>query len=31
MTASTFLTMVVIPVLYAAFDDFGEQFKRQHA
>lgn len=27
MTASTFLTMIVIPVLYDAFDDWGNIFK----
>lgn len=29
MTASTFLTMIVIPVLYDAFDDLGVRFRRQ--
>lgn len=31
MIASTFLTMIVIPVLYDAFDDLGNRFKRQNA
>lgn len=28
MTASTFLTMIVIPVFYSALDDLGEYFKK---
>ncbi len=28
MTASTFLTMIVIPVLYDAFDEWGQKLKR---
>lgn len=31
MTASTFLTMIVIPVLYDAFDDLGKRFGKQTA
>lgn len=31
MTASTFLTMIVIPVLYDSFDDLGKRLKRQNA
>ncbi|MDQ7051579.1 MAG: efflux RND transporter permease subunit [candidate division KSB1 bacterium] len=29
MTASTFLTLVVIPVLYDAFDEWGQKLKRR--
>lgn len=31
MTASTFLTMIVIPVLYDAFDDLGRRLGKQSA
>lgn len=31
MTASTFLTMIVIPVLYDAFDDWGKRLAKQTA
>jgi Cu/Ag efflux pump CusA len=29
MTASTFLTMIVIPVLYDAFDDLARKVRKQ--